>query len=643
MTARMCGIAGVLNWNGRDDTAVVQAMTRSLIHRGPDHQAVVSQPPIILGHTRLAIIDLDAASNQPMKLAARGLWIVFNGEIYNFRELRKELEGEGAVFRTQGDTEVILWAYAIWGPDCLKRLNGMFALAIWDEKHRRLLLARDRAGKKPLYFTRLPDGGLAFASELKALRMHPNVSDYVNPKAVGHFLSLNYTLTDECIIAGVEKLPPAHFLIVEHGKPNRAQEYWNLAAHFREKRRYRDEKEAADALRALLDDAVSIRLVSDVPLGAFLSGGIDSGAIVSAMANLQSAPLTKTFSIGFRERSYDEAPQARALAEELKVDHHERIIDAEMAGILPLLVRMADEPFADTSVIPYYYLSKYARTNVTVCLSGDGGDEMFAGYQTYVADRLRGVLGIVPRPVIGAMAWAVEKILPVSFNRVSTDFKIRRFLAGYRHTPRRAHFSWREINGDHERRKLLRPEVVDAVTKGDAFACFDRHFDELVDCDFIDQAMYVDAKTFLVDDVLVKVDRASMAHSLEARAPFLDYRIMEFAASLPVQWKLKGLRTKYLLKRSQEKRLARDVLDRPKRGFNAPVSHWLNGELGQLAYDASTNGKMTEWFQRRAIDELWTEHRANRRDNGLKLLGLACLGLWLQQDRHRVNGNAVAQ
>jgi len=626
----MCGIAGILNFNGEPDAATVEKMVAALIHRGPDHQAVVRQSSICLGHTRLAIIDPDPSSNQPLCLEDAGLWIVFNGEIYNFRDLRKELESHGAVFQTNGDTEVILHAYAKWGLDCFEKFNGMFALAIWDEHKRRLVLARDRAGKKPLFFQRLGDGGIAFASELKALRLHPDVSATVNPLALGHFLSLNYTLTDQCILAGVEKLPPAHYLVLDQGAAPKIEEYWEYSSFFQQKRHFRNEDEAAEELRALIDDAVRLRLVSDVPLGAFLSGGLDSASIVGAMATLQPAAQTKTFSTGFAEKTFNELSEAGDLASSFGVDHHGKIVDADMVGILPLLVKMADEPFADTSMIPFYYLSQHAREAVTVCLSGDGGDEMFAGYETYVADRLHYALGWVPPAVAAGLVAVVDGILPVSFDKVSFDFKLRRFLGGLGHSMRRAHYSWREIFSDEERTRLLRPEVIEAVSKRSAFEIFERHFDRVADCHYIDQALYVDAKTFMVDDILVKVDRASMAHSLEVRAPLLDYRVMEFAASLPVEYKLNGLRKKSVLKTSQAGRLPNAVLGRKKSGFNAPVSQWFNGPLGEQVREWTSNRKMAEWFDLTYIDGLWHQHHSRRKDNGLQLLGLASLGLWLE-------------
>ncbi|OAN55066.1 asparagine synthase (glutamine-hydrolyzing) [Magnetospirillum moscoviense] len=630
----MCGIAGIVDWRKEPDRETVAAMVATMPHRGPDHCAVVGFGHAVLGHLRLAIIDLDAASNQPMSRQALGLSIVFNGEIYNFPDLRRELEGEGARFSTHGDTEVLLHAYARWGTDCFRRLNGMFALAIWDQTQRRLVLARDRLGKKPLFLKRLP-GGIAFASELKALRRHPALAGaQIRPAALSQFLAHGYVLGDQCILDGVEKLPPAHFAVLEPGKELEVHRYWDLAARFREKRTFSDEKSAAEELRALIDDAVRIRLVGNVPLGAFLSGGIDSATIVAAMAHLHPADRTKTFSIGFRERGFSEVPQAEEVARILGVDHASRIVDADMGAALPFLARMADEPFADTSILPTYHLARFAREQVTVALSGDGGDELFAGYETYVATALhRRLSRFVPPAAARRLAAAAHALVPTCFGKVSLDYKLKQFLGGLALPLERAHASWREILSADERHNLLRGDRGQAVTIHDPFARFNALFAEVAGCHWLDRASYVDINTFLVDDVLVKVDRATMACSLEARAPLLDYRIVELAAALPPEWKLNGFSKKYLLRQSQRARLPQSVLARRKRGFNAPLAHWLTGGLRDLAYEATTSSAMLDWFERDAVERLWHDHRTRRRDNSYRLGVLAMLGFWMEESR----------
>jgi len=627
----MCGIAGILDWRSPPREDVAADMIATMHHRGPDHSSIVSHDCLTLAHCRLAIIDLDAASNQPMTDTRSGLSIVFNGEIYNYRALRHELEAAGATFRTNGDTEIVLQAFARWGTNCFSRLNGMFALAIWDDSRRRLVLARDRAGKKPLFFQRLADGGVVFASELKALRLHPQVSSSIDPAALSQYLSLAYVLEDRCILQGVEKVLPAHFLEFEHGRSMHPQCYWNLASFFHDKRTFRNEAAAAAELAELIDDAVRLRLVSDVPIGAFLSGGVDSSVIVAAMRVLQPASQTRTFSIGFDEQGYSELPEAKAMAAFLGVSHQDRIVDADMAHVLPMLAKAADEPFADTSIIPTYHLAKHARESITVALSGDGGDELFLGYETYIADQMHRLLSpVIPPALARGLASMSRTMVPSSFGKVSFDYKLKQFLAGLALPFERAHYSWREIFHRSDLQTLLNPDLAKQVLGHDPFDRFAQLFADVRSCHWLDQVSYVDIRTFMVDDVLVKVDRATMQSSLEARAPFLDHRIMEFAAQLPPRWKLYGLRTKHILKRSQRTRLPSDVLSRRKRGFNAPMAYWLTGGLTDLAYEATTAPAMLSWFRREAIDQLWTQHRDRKRDNSYRLSSLAILGMWMQ-------------
>jgi asparagine synthase (glutamine-hydrolysing) len=626
----MCGISGVLSGHSAPDCRVVQAMCDRLRHRGPDAGSVIARPPIVLGHRRLSVIDLSESANQPLADASERFWIVYNGELYNFRALRRELEHEGVAFRTASDTEVLLEAYKRWDVGCFERLNGMFALAIWDEPRQRLVLGRDRAGEKPLYYARLPESGLIFASDLRALRAHPAISPQLNLVALDQFLALNYVLGPTCILRGVERLEPAHYLVAERGHVGTPVRYWDLARHFREKATYRDEGEAAEAVAALVDDAVQLRLESDVPLGAFLSGGVDSSTIAASMCRLRPPAQNETFSVGFAEATYDELPWARRAAAEIGVGrHHDQVVAPDMAAALPRIARAAGEPFADTSMIPMFYLAAFARQRVTVCLSGDGSDEIFAGYDTYVADALLRATRWVPSTATRALAGAATKAGPVTFNKVSWDFKLRQFLRGHSASPERAHYAWRRIFTDEERRELLRPEYHAALHGVDPFARFASFHQEVAACDALDQALYVDIKTWLPDDILVKVDRMTMAHSLEARAPFLDHRLMEMAASLPPQWKLNPRGRKHVLKRSQKGRVPDAILRRRKEGFNAPVSPWLAGPLRELAHHATSPEVLGEFLRPEPISRLWDEHVARRADHGLKLFGLTCLGLWL--------------
>jgi asparagine synthase (glutamine-hydrolysing) len=602
-------------------------MTSRLTHRGPDGEGFWHSGPIALGHRRLAVIDLSELGRQPMIDVDGQCVLVFNGEIYNFRELRRELEAEGARFRSHTDTEVILEAYKKWDVGCLDRLNGMFAFALWDNARERLLLARDRLGEKPLFFHAPPAGGLVFASDLRSLREHPSVPRRANARALGQFLSIGYVLAPNSLVEQVSRLEPAHAVLVERDKPVRTWCYWNLADHFRRKAAFRSEREACESLAAMVDDAVRLRLVSDVPLGAFLSGGLDSSTVVAAMSAARPPAQNHTFSIGFGERTYDELPEARAVAASLGVVHRDEVVHPDMSTELPRIAGFMDEPLGDTSVIPMFFLSAFARRHVTVCLSGDGGDENFAGYDTYIADRLKRVTRWIPQPVVRGATTLASRALPVRFSKVGAGERVRRYAAGQALSPRRAHCAWRQILDHGGKSRLVRPEFREVVS-ADPFDHFERHYDAVAELDDLDQSLYVDLKTWLADDILTKVDRMTMAHSLESRAPFLDHRLVEFAAALPGRWKLNGWKPKHILKESQRHRLPARTVARAKQGFNAPVSHWMNGPLADVGRDAFSSGRLQEWFDSKSVDALWAEHRGGHADHGLALFELTCLGLW---------------
>jgi asparagine synthase (glutamine-hydrolysing) len=625
----MCGIAGAVSWTEKVDRAAIISMTRLLAHRGPDASDVAALGPAVFGHRRLSIIDTSSAADQPMFDEASRSMLVFNGEIYNFREIRAELESAGVKFRTRSDSEVILAAFRRWDVECLDRFNGMFAFALWDEDRGRLFLARDRAGEKPLFFS-LVGGGIVFASELNAMLVHPQMRRQVSHRAVGQFLSLNYVLTSACLLEGVQKLPPAHYLLLDRTNQLCIRRYWDLASSFREKRDVGSERLVAEELAGLIEDSVRLRLVSDVPLGAFLSGGIDSATVVAAMSHILPPSLVKTFTIGFHEEGYSEAREAETTAGCLRVDHSARMVDGTLAAALPMLVEACDEPMADSSAIPFYYLAGFAREKVTVCLSGDGGDEIMAGYPTYLADRLRDKGARLPGAVIALTRAAVDRFWPVTFDKGDFNYRLRHFLRGISAEPRRAHVGWRTIFYPDEIRRVVRPEFH-ATIGLDAFEEIEPFFAEVEGCDIVDQGMYVDIKTWLVDDILVKVDRTTMAHSLESRAPFLDHRLMEFAASLPVDYKLRGNRQKYILKESQKPRLPAAILGRRKQGFNSPVSHWLVGPLCEMCDSILADPVLTDWLDPVALRALRDEHMSRRSNNGLKLFGLMWLALWMKK------------
>lgn len=623
----MCGIAGRFSWIKPPERLLIQQMTQSLAHRGPDAEGIYLNGPIGLGHRRLAIIDTNHRSNQPMADISGRFHIVFNGEIYNFQEIRQTLKNLGSRFQTNSDTEVILESYKQWGEHCLNHFNGMFAFALWDEKEKSLLLARDRLGKKPLFYHLLPEGGIIFASELKALIKDPDLKPQINPKALSHYLTLNHTLTNTSILKNVHKLAPGHFLTLSQNKTPHIESYWDLAHCFHEKQTFKSENEAVEAYSSLFDDAVRLRLVSDVPLGAFLSGGVDSSAIVAAMARLGKPFDVQTFSIGFSEKGFSETDKARRVANILGVQYQDQILDSMFTTDLSDLAFYGDEPFADTSILPMFRLAAFARKKVTVALSGDGADEIFAGYTTYTADQIHHLSQWIPSFGFSALEWLINRYLPVTFGKVSLDYKIRKFINCHGQTPQQAHFSWRTIFSSDEKQQLVVPEIAKEILEADPFDSFDEHYQAVRSCHYLDQAMYVDIKTWLADDILVKVDRSTMAHGLEARAPFLDYRLVEFAASLPIQLKMKGFQRKYLLKKSLAGAIPKDILKQKKEGFNAPISHWLLDHGDELFSNVSANlgGGL---FRQEKITDLWQEHRCKKRDNGLLLFGLLMFDLW---------------
>ncbi len=626
----MCGIAGWLSWSGALDAEVFGTMVRSLQHRGPDAEGIVQRGPVLLGHRRLSVIDPSAASHQPMADSTENYWIVFNGEIYNFKDIRRELMQHGVAFRTGSDTEVVLEAYKRWGQACVQKFNGMFAFALWDEAEQSLWLARDRMGEKPLFYMLLPDG-VAFASELPALLAHPACTREVNTARLGHYLMLGYTTGEATLIKNMQRLPPANMMTFKRGKAVAPQRYWELAPHVVHKRNFTSVHQAADTLRALIDDSVKLRLVSDVSLGAFLSGGLDSSTIVASMVEHQPRAQVKAFTMGFGESEFDETAHASMVAEHLGVTHHTTQVTPNAETIERCLKVAAQDPLADTSVIPTVLLAEFTRQQVTVALSGDGGDECFAGYETYVADRLHGALSLAPGWLWKAASVAAERWVPTRFQKVGFDYKLKQFLQGMMLNNKRAHVSWRNLFTSSELTELVRPEWQQEMLAQDPFESFDAHFADVSGAALLDCAMYVDMKTWMADDILVKVDRASMAHGLESRAPFLDHRVVEFAASLPVSYKLHGFTKKHVLKLSQQSRLPREIIHRSKQGFNAPFSRWVLEDLKDYAYAQLKAPELIHYLRPQAIDKLWQDHHNRKRDNGFKLLSLVCLSLWLTQ------------
>ncbi|MDC1213966.1 asparagine synthase (glutamine-hydrolyzing) [Rhodospirillales bacterium] len=625
----MCGVAGVLRWDGQNESIAVQDMVSALSHRGPDAEECNHLGPITLGHRRLSIIDLNAAANQPMHDAEGRGAIVYNGEIYNYRELRDELRGVGEMFSTDSDTEVLLKGLARYGESFLPRVIGMFALAFWDIRKNKLLLARDRLGKKPLYYfeTSL---GVVFASELTSLRRYQDVPNDINPNAIVGFLSVGYTPTSECIINDVKKLPPGHVAIVEKGKPVQIKTWWDLPQLVRDRKIWNSFDEAVEYLDELIDKSVKCRMISDVPLGAFLSGGIDSAVVVNAMRRGAGTSTLNTYTMSFADKSFDEGPAAHETAESQGVDNYQRTVALDFATTLPEIIRFCDEPFADTSIIPFYHLSSFASEKVKVALSGDGGDELFAGYETYVADKLHRTARMFPSCFLNAAGSLSNSFLKPSFQKVGLDYKVRQFLSGCHLPANEAHYHWRNIFNDEQIIQMLNQRQMAGNGAG-TFQMTEPHMKMIGGDDWLTRYQYFDIKTWLVDDILVKVDRMSMAHSLEVRTPFLDHRLVEFALSIPENWRLKGLKKKHIFKCAARRRLDAKIINRPKSGFGAPVSSWLLGPLRDLARAATSSAQIANWIEPSAVENLWREHETRKQDHGYRLFTLTCLGLWLEQ------------
>jgi asparagine synthase (glutamine-hydrolysing) len=626
----MCGIVGWVSWAFPPDLDVVKKMNAQLIHRGPDAGEVYTAGPIALGHRRLSIIDLHKSANQPMFSLCKRFIIVFNGEIYNFKILKKELEYCGAKFITNGDTEVILEAFRIWGHSCIKRLEGMFSFAIWDSLKQELFLARDRLGEKPLYYSVCNGKGLIFASELQALRSNPSISTEIDLNAFGQYLTLNYVTGHQSMIQGVSKLLPGHYLVYSQVGGIKIDSYWDLAEHFNAKKSTQSAGTAALQLQLLLDNSVKARMVSDVPIGAFLSGGIDSSSIVAAMVKGAESKLVNTFCIGFKEKGYSEANEARKIASHLNTSHHEYIVGENIDQDFKKIICSMDEPVADTSFIPFYYLAKFSRQFVKVALSGDGGDEILAGYETYSADRLTNILKSVPNLVWNISEKIVTNFMPVSHGKVSFDFKLRQFIRGQTLNADQAHLFWRTIFTESEKYNLVNPDIAKQLKNMNPFEYHFSKLEEVREAHYLDRAMYLDLKTWLPDDILTKVDRATMAHSLESRAPFLDSKLVEFCAELPIKYKLNGLNKKYLLKKSQIDRLPKATLKQKKKGFNAPLSKWMEEEVKTSMIGATANKKMSAFFNSEKVAKLWEEHENLKKDNSYKLFGLTCFSIWLE-------------
>lgn len=575
-----------------------------------------------LGHRRLSIIDLSPNGRQPMANEEGDLWMVFNGEIYNFRELRSELEGKGHRFSSMTDSEVILHAYEEFGRECVERLNGMFAFALWDERAQRLFLARDRVGKKPLLYSW--DGRrLLFASEFQGLLASNEVAREPDHFALDLFLRYGVVPAPMTAFSGVNKLKPGHCAEVS-SEGFEERPYWRLS--FRDKRQV-GESDVLEELRPLLEDAVKIRLVSDVPLGAFLSGGVDSSAVVALMSRAGESEV-KTFSIGFPVEAYNELPYARIVAERYGTSHKEFVVEPDALEVLPLLVRNYGEPYADSSALPSYYLARVTRQHVTVALNGDGGDECFGGYERQWANALADRLGWIPRPMLKGLA----SVLPDSVDPKNRWRRMRRFLAVASESPLKRYRHWLGIFHEPLLERLYSPDFQASVCANADEDPFESAFREVKDLDPIDQAIALDTTFYLPHDLLVKMDIASMANSLEVRSPFLDYRLLEFCARLPGPMKIRRGRLKHLLKETMRAELPSAVLDRPKQGFGVPLGHWFRGELEPFLRELLLSPRALDrgLFRAEAIRQMVENHVQKTQDYAFHLWSLMMLEIWFQ-------------
>ncbi|HYJ86877.1 MAG TPA: asparagine synthase (glutamine-hydrolyzing) [Pyrinomonadaceae bacterium] len=621
----MCGITGFIAQDNFPDevesTLVLDRMCRRIAHRGPDDQGMLVSGAVALGMRRLSVIDL-FGGQQPISGCTSAVTIVFNGEIYNYRELQGELQGRGHKFKTHSDTETILHAYEEFGIGCVDRFRGMFAFAIWDARRQELFIARDRAGKKPLYYSLTPQGTFIFGSELKSLREHPEFRGLLSTEALDNYLTFGYVPDPLTIFRDVQKLPPGHHLRFSGGRVY-VQQYWDFPYDESLAKPAQSEEECLEELRALLDEAVRVRLVADVPLGAFLSGGVDSSAVVGLMARHTSQPV-KTFSIGFHEDSYNELKYARLAAKRFGTDHHEFVVTPDICEVVDDLVWHFDEPFADSSAIPTYMVSKLAREFVTVVLSGDGGDELFGGYTRYATDRKRSGYARLPRALREGLMQPLGITLPHgawgrNYLYVMAFEAIDRYIEDVSIFTR---LNKRSLYTDGFRRQLGATEAA---------ARFRDHADRSGSKDSLHRLLYLDSKTYLPGDILTKVDRMSMAVSLEARVPLLDHKLIEFVCTrIPSAMKMKGLETKHLFKRAVSDVVPAEILNRPKQGFGVPIEQWINQQLRERVHETLTEPRTQQrgYIEPRYVKILLDEHERGRRDHATELWALFMLELW---------------
>ncbi len=617
----MCGIAGFTHLNRSVSKGVAQRITQGLYHRGPDQQGVFEGSDATLCAVRLKIIDL-GGGEQPLVSEDGDCAIAFNGEIYNHLEIRAELEARGHRFRSRCDTETVLRAFLEWDTDCFRRMRGMFAAALWSESRKRLVLVRDRMGIKPLYYLQR-GADVYFGSELKAILEHPEVPRRLDQAALDSYLSVNYVPGPRTLMEGIRKVPAGSLLEWRQGR-TRLERWWSPPQG--ETRRI-SEGEAKEELDGLLRDAIREHLVADVPLGVWASGGLDSSAVLHYAAELTPGPL-KTFSVSFQGRSFDETPYFREMAQRYGTDHHEFDLnpDVELESAIQDFAYYSDEPSADAGALPVWFLSRMTRRHVTVALSGEGADELFGGYLTYVADRLSKPFRTIPGGMRRLMRGALDRYMPVSDEKISLEYKLKRWIEGSWLHPDEAHFFWNGTCSDEQRRQIC------PGSNGNGLQALVEKLN-LGDCGTVDRYLRVDQNYYLADDILYKTDRMSMAHSLEVRPPFLDHRIVEFAASLPERLKIRGMNQKYILRKLMQGKLPETILRRKKTGFDIPTHDWFRGPLRGTLMDTLTDEAIqrTQIFDAGAIHTLIRDHMERRINVGYHLWGLLTLFLWMKR------------
>lgn len=624
----MCGIVGIVNLDGAGvDASLVARMNEAIRHRGPDEEGTYLEGPVGLAMRRLAIIDL-AGGQQPIANEDRTCWIVFNGEIYNYRQLKKRLEDLGHTFRTDCDTEAIVHAYEEFGADCPRHLRGMFAFAIWDTRRRELFLARDRVGKKPLLYSKT-GGAFVFGSEFSSLLLHPSVGREIDREAIHDYLSFMCVPAPLTAYRDIRKLEPGHSLTLKSDGELKIERYWQ--PDFSKKIKISEEEAGQRALE-LLREAVGVRLMSEVPLGAFLSGGVDSSAVVTLMAEQSSTPV-KTFSIGFEEQDFSELHHARRVAERIGAEHHEFVVRPDALEVLPTLVEHYGEPYADSSAIPTFYVARETRRHVTVALNGDGGDECFAGYDRYAAMKISERYRRLPGALRDNVIRQVVGLLPSSELKRGRVRRLKRFVEAASLPPVERYLRWVSVFDPRAKQELYTEEFRRETEASDVRQWLAPWFARANGAGLVDALLLADTMTYLPNDLLVKVDIASMAVSLEARSPFLDHHVIEFAASLPENLKLRRLTTKYILKKTLRKILPAENLTRSKMGFGVPVGHWFRGEMQTFLREhlLSERSARRGLLRPEAVRRMVELHTRGERDYTHQLWTLLMLELWFQR------------